>query len=246
MTSRARMAHLTLSPRRAWRSWHGPSHLWAAHPRGLLGQEGDEAMARERRGVRRRDFLMAALGGTAAAMVAAPHAGGQVRPKPTPACGDSGGPTPPQTEGPYFKARSPLRASLLEPGMSGARLVVEGVVLTAACAPIPGAVVDFWQADDSGAYDNAGYRLRGHQLSDGAGRYRLETIVPGLYPGRTRHIHVVVAAPRGPALTTQLYFPGEPANRRDGIFVSELVMKLRDEPGAKHGAFDFVLDIRPG
>src|SRR5580765_3018056 len=130
MTSRARMAHLTLSPRRAWRSWHGPSHLWAAHPRGLLGQEGDEAMARERRGVRRRDFLMAALGGTAAAMAAAPHAGGQVRPKPTPACGDSGGPTPPQTEGPYFKARSPLRASLLEPGMSGARLVVEGVVLT--------------------------------------------------------------------------------------------------------------------
>ena len=70
--------------------------------------------------------------------------------------------------------------------------------------------------------------------------------MPGLYPGRTRHIHVVVAAPRGPALTTQLYFPGEPANRRDGIFVSELVMKLRDEPGAKHGAFDFVLDIRPG
>ena len=156
-------------------------------------------MGERQGGLRRRDFLAAALAGTAAAMAAVPDARGQARARPTPACGDSGGPTPPQTEGPYFKASSPLRASLLEPGMSGARLVVEGVVLTTACAPIPGAIVDFWQADDRGQYDNAGYRLRGHQLTDGAGRYRLETIVPGLYPGRTRHIHVTVAAPNRPA-----------------------------------------------
>ena len=136
-------------------------------------------MGERQGGLRRRDFLAAALAGTAAAMAVVPDARGQARARPTPACGDSGGLTPPQTEGPYFKASSPLRASLLEPGMSGPRLVVEGVVLTTACAPIPGATVDFWQADDRGQYDNAGYRLRGHQLTDGAGRYRLETIVPG-------------------------------------------------------------------
>ena len=203
-------------------------------------------MGERQGGLRRRDFLAAALAGTAAAMAVVPDARGQARARPTPACGDSGGPTPPQTEGPYFKASSPLRASLLDPGMSGARLVVEGVVLTTACAPIPGAIVDFWQADDRGQYDNAGYRLRGHQLTDGAGRYRLETIVPGLYPGRTRHIHVRVAAPNRPPLTTQLYFPGEAANRRDGIFASELLMKLRDAQEGKHGTFDFVLDVRPG
>lgn len=127
--------------------------------------------------------------------------------------------------------------------MSGTRLVIEGVVLTTACEPIAGAIIDFWQADDRGQYDNAGYRLRGHQLTDAAGRYRLETIVPGLYPGRTRHIHVIIAPPARTPLTTQLYFPGEPGNRRDGIFESELTMTVRDGQAARHGAFDFVLAV---
>ena len=64
-----------------------------------------------------------------------------------------------------------------------------------------------------GNYDNVGFRLRGHQFTDAEGRYPLQTIVPGLYPGRTRHIHVKVQAPNGPILTTQLYFPNERATR---------------------------------
>lgn len=157
------------------------------------------------------------------------------------ACGGDGAVTPPQTEGPYFKPNSPARASLIEPGMPGTRLVVEGSVLTADCKPVPRALLDFWQADAGGRYDNDGQRLRGHQLADEAGRYRLETVVPAQYPGRTRHIHVKVQAPGRPALTTQLYFPGESANQRDGIFDPKLVMKIRDVEGGKIGAFDFVL-----
>jgi protocatechuate 3,4-dioxygenase beta subunit len=157
------------------------------------------------------------------------------------ACGGEGTVTPPQTEGPYFKPNSPARASLIEPGMPGTRLVVEGSVLTADCKPVPRALLDFWQADAGGRYDNDGQRLRGHQLADEAGRYRLETVVPAQYPGRTRHIHVKVQAPGRPALTTQLYFPGESANQRDGIFDPKLVMKIRDVEGGKIGAFDFVL-----
>ena len=157
------------------------------------------------------------------------------------ACGGDGAVTPPQTEGPYFKPNSPVRASLIEPGMPGTRLVVEGSVLTADCKPVPRALLDFWQADAGGRYDNDGQRLRGHQLADEAGRYRLETVVPAQYPGRTRHIHVKVQAPGRPALTTQLYFPGESANQRDGIFDPKLVMKIRDVEGGKIGAFDFVL-----
>jgi protocatechuate 3,4-dioxygenase beta subunit len=103
--------------------------------------------------------------------------------------------------------------------------------------------VDFWQADAGGAYDNAGYTLRGHQFADSQGQYRLETIVPGLYPGRTRHFHVRVQAPNRPVLTTQLYFPGEPGNQRDGIFNPRLVIALRDSSGGKAGAFDFVLNL---
>ncbi|HEY7365983.1 MAG TPA: hypothetical protein VIE37_17940 [Methylomirabilota bacterium] len=166
--------------------------------------------------------------------------------RPTPACGEGNVRTPAQTAGPYFKPNSPPRTSLLEPGMPGRRIVIEGSVLTTDCRPISRALVDFWQADDRGEYDNAGYRLRGHQFTDDAGRYRLETIVPGHYPGRTRHLHVRVQAPNGPVLTTQLYFPDEPANQRDGIFTPELVMKVRDVDAGKLATFDFVLQSSAG
>ncbi len=94
-----------------------------------------------------------------------------------------------------------------------------------------------------GPYFKPGFRLRGHQFTDATGRYRLETVVPGLYPGRTRHFHVKVQAPNQPVLTTQLYFPEEPANRRDSIFNPDLVMRVRDEEGGKLATFDFVLDL---
>jgi protocatechuate 3,4-dioxygenase beta subunit len=163
--------------------------------------------------------------------------------EPTPACADTDDITPPQTAGPFFKPRSPERKSLLEPGIQGSRIVLEGNIRSTKCKPVQGALLDFWQADGSGVYDNAGYRLRGHQFTDGAGRYRLETIVPGVYPGRTRHFHVRVQAPNRPALTTQLYFPGEPENKKDFIFNAKLVVAVGGAAGARTANFDFVLDL---
>ena len=68
------------------------------------------------------------------------------------------------------------------------------------------------------------------------------TIVPGGYPGRTRHFHVKVQRPGGRVLTTQLYFPGEPLNRRDGLFDERLLLRLaapasgrRVKPGGNAG-----------
>src|SRR5512135_839580 len=150
---------------------------------------------------------------------------------PTPACSDGDPPTPRQTEGPFFKPRSPLRTSLLDPGIGGTKIVVSGWVLSTRCRPQAGVLVDFWQADDEGNYDNDGFRLRGHQFTDEAGRYRLETVVPGLYPGRTRHIHVKVQAPNRPILTTQLYFPAEARNSRDFLFDPRLLMATQDAGG---------------
>ena len=163
--------------------------------------------------------------------------------KPTPDCGDDDEPTPAETEGPFFKPRSPRRTSLLEPGLAGERIVLEGRVFSRGCHAIGGALLDFWHADHEGEYDNAGFRLRGHQFADDEGRYRLETIVPGVYGGRTRQIHVKLQAPAGRVLTTQLYFPGEPRNRRDGLFRSDLLMALRDGADARQARFDFVLDV---
>lgn len=164
----------------------------------------------------------------------------------TPACADDDDePTIAQTAGPYYTPNSPQRTSLLEADMAGDRMRLTGFVLTTQCAPIARALVDFWHCDAAGVYDNMGYRLRGHQFTDDQGRYTLETVVPGLYPGRTRHFHVKVQAPNGPALTTQLYFPDEPDNARDRIFHPALIMQT-DRAAAAGGpplnaAFNFVL-----
>jgi protocatechuate 3,4-dioxygenase beta subunit len=160
---------------------------------------------------------------------------------PTPSCGDPAEVTLAQTEGPFYTPSSPERTSFLEPGLTGTPMVISGQVLTAGCAPIPGALLDFWHADDAGQYDNLGFRFRGHFFADDQGRFQLETIVPGLYPGRTRHFHVKVQAPNQPILTTQLYFPGEPNNARDGIFNPALLMDVSDSPDGRLCAFTFVL-----
>ena len=146
--------------------------------------------------------------------------------------------TPRQTEGPFFKTNSPRRISLVEGGSKAPRFVVTGTVLSAQCKPVPNALLDFWHSDENGEYDNRGFRYRGHQHADAQGRFRLETILPAEYPGRTRHIHVKVQAAGGPVLTTQLYFAGDPRNRRDGLYRPELEM-LSAKPG--EGSFDFVL-----
>ena len=190
----------------------------------------------------RREFIGVVLGASAAGALGTP-ALAQTTLTPTPACGAQGA-TPPQTEGPYFKPSSPERASLLEPEMRGRRLTVTGVVRGPDCRPIPRALLDFWQADAGGRYDNDGFRLRGHQFTDAEGRYRLETIIPGIYPGRARHIHVKVQAPTRPPLTTQMYFPGEAGNARDGLFDPALVVTLADAADGATARFDFVLDLR--
>ena len=167
---------------------------------------------------------------------------------PTPACGkpgDAAAATPRQGAGPFYTPNSPRRSSLIEPGAPGVRLILSGRVWSTACRPVAGALIDIWHCDAQGEYDSSGYRYRGHLFADADGAYRLETIVPGRYPGRTRHIHVRLQAPGGAPLTTQLYFPGEPGNADDAIWRRELEIapdtRAGDAPRA--GRFDFVLVV---
>jgi protocatechuate 3,4-dioxygenase beta subunit len=162
----------------------------------------------------------------------------------TPSCRDGDEPTLRETEGPFFKPRSPERSDLREPGTKASRFELSGFVLTRSCRPLGGAVVDLWHADEKGDYDNIGFRYRGHVITGSDGTFRFRTIVPALYPGRTRHYHVKVQALGSRLLTTQLYFPNEPANLRDGLFQSELLMRVADTGDSLAGRFDFVLNIR--
>jgi protocatechuate 3,4-dioxygenase beta subunit len=125
--------------------------------------------------------------------------------------------TPGQIGGIHFRP-SPLRRNVVFPKLGGTRLTLAGLVLATTCIPVRHARLDFLAGGCTAT-------LRRHRLSSpqssvhGAdGRYSLETIVPGPYPGRTPHIHVKVNAPGKPTLTTELYFPGASYNNRDPYF----------------------------
>jgi len=160
--------------------------------------------------------------------------------KPTPSCGT--GPTVAQTEGPYFKPNSPEKSDLYADVRKGTRLVVTGSIVSTSCQPGAGAKLDFWQADGNGNYDNSGYTLRGWQLTDANGAYRLETVIPGLYPGRTEHIHFKVTV-NGQTYTSQLFFPGVSQNEGDSIYSSRMLVTLNTSTSPVTGTFTFVVNV---
>jgi protocatechuate 3,4-dioxygenase beta subunit len=118
--------------------------------------------------------------------------------------------------------------------MQGTRLILVGYVLNQDCQPLPNAWLDFWQSGANGEYDNAGYRLRGHQFTDAQGRYFLESVLPGLYLSRPiEHIHVKVRPEGGQEITSQLYFPQQP--------VEGLTVTLEERGDFLVGYFNFVV-----
>jgi protocatechuate 3,4-dioxygenase beta subunit len=161
----------------------------------------------------------------------------------TPAC--SGEPTARQIEGPYYTPQTPRRSTLID-GLPGDFLVLQGRVLNTACQPVPNAIVDVWGCDSEGEYDNTGFKLRGHQLTDAQGRFRFETLMPGSYGNstfrRTPHLHVKVQGPGTPLLTTQLYFPDQVLNLRDSFFNPDLLVKWTHDKS--QALFDFVLPVQ--
>jgi len=141
--------------------------------------------------------------------------------------------TPAQTEGPYYPDHLPLDQDndlliindAITPAV-GQIAWVSGRVLDASGSLIRGAVVEIWQADDHGAYihsrspiANRDVNFQGYGKFETAssGEYLFRTVMPGLYPGRTRHVHMIVNVPGRSKLTTQLYVQGEPQNNSDGV-----------------------------
>jgi protocatechuate 3,4-dioxygenase beta subunit len=165
----------------------------------------------------------------------------------TPSCPDGHAePSAASTEGPFYKPDSPERTLLRDANTVGRPLAIAGQVMDQGCHVIEGAVLDFWCCDGTGHYDNAGYRLRGHQFTDAAGAYQVGLVKPKdyglLWFHRTPHVHVKIQGRETALLTTQLFFPGETLNARDRYMDDRLLMTLTEAAdGSLLGRFDFVL-----
>ena len=119
--------------------------------------------------------------------------------------------------GPFYRRNAPFRNDLTGDGVKGRKLVVKGRVIGSDCKTVvKDAVVDVWQCDDNGEYDNRSnnFRLRGRQRVDNGGGYAFTTIMPGRYLNgrqfRPAHIHFRVTGAGHRELISQLYFAGDP------------------------------------
>ena len=120
----------------------------------------------------------------------------------------------------------------------GERIIVAGQLLDEDARPIPGALIELWQANAAGRYrhtkDNhpapidPNFTGSGRAVTDAAGRYQFTTIKPGAYPWRNHenawrpaHIHFSVFGSNfRTRLVTQMYFPGDPLFSRDPMLQS--------------------------
>jgi catechol 1,2-dioxygenase len=176
-------------------------------------------------------------------------------------------PTEADIIGPFYRFGAPFRSRLAEAGESGERIVVTGTVLSADCrTPVPGALIEVWQANHAGVYDTSkpgnftevtSFHMRGMMYTNDRGQYEIETVMPGRYPvppnlpglekyaGLTRpaHIHFRVIESLHVPLTTQLYFKGDPYIAGDP-FASQkqtLAIDLKQDGALRRGVFDIVL-----
>lgn len=123
-------------------------------------------------------------------------------------------PTTTDILGPFFSEGAPQTNSIVPEDYEGELLFLSGKLSATDCdTGISNAVMDFWQADETGAYDNEGFKFRGKIITDENGVYNLETIMPGKYLNgsqyRPSHIHLKVQAEGYDELITQIYFQGD-------------------------------------
>jgi protocatechuate 3,4-dioxygenase beta subunit len=159
-----------------------------------------------------------------------------------PSCNGSRKPTP-ATREEFYKPSAPERTWLRTADVAGTPLRVSGAVIGLKCGVIKDAQVEFWQADAHGQYDLTGFRLRGQQRTTDHGEFQVDTIVPGPAPGRAARLHVRVTPPNHAALSTEWFFPDDPARATDQAFRPELLLKAVPAASGQSVTFDVVFDL---
>jgi protocatechuate 3,4-dioxygenase beta subunit len=180
------------------------------------------------------------LGGIAASPLLALPAALTAAPA-TPECSAPAAVTAAQAAGPFVRDELPWRRNLRAEDERTPILQLRGTLRDRDCQPLREAVISLWHAGPDGRYDLHGGRYYGRQRSED-GQYAFLTTLPGVYPARVRHLHVQISTAEGRLLlTTQLYFPDEPDNARDGLFQPALLMQTAPTATGWLAAYDFVV-----
>ena len=146
----------------------------------------------------------------------------------------SAGSTPTEETGPVFgrdmlgEMDNNLVLNFTGQPAIGERIIMHGQVLDQSARPVPGVLIEIWQANAGGRYRHKkdGYLAPldpnfggcGRTVTNAEGRYEFLTVRPGAYPWpngvndwRPMHIHVsVFGSGFGQRLITQMYFEGDP------------------------------------
>lgn len=151
----------------------------------------------------------------------------------------------------------------------GPRILVHGRVIDEDARPVPGALVEVWQANAGGRYRHRNdtylapidpnFGGCGRVISDADGRYEFRTIKPAPYPWpngvnfwRPAHIHIsVFGLAFAQRLITQMYFEGDPLIRLcpivqaipDPTAVDTLIAPLDMEATLPHDMMAYRFDI---
>ena len=158
--------------------------------------------------------------------------------------------------GPYYFEGAPIRTIIAHPDEPGQRLFISGRILQNECeSPISGAMLEIWHPNDAGCYSivedcstgnptNDYYNIRGKMFSDINGQYHFETILPGYYTPRPRHIHIKITTPNEEILITQLYFDGDPFCETDPSCqdAEDRILILQEDNLGLHGEMEFIMN----
>ena len=146
--------------------------------------------------------------------------------------------------GPFHMTESPVRelGANIDLVGGGEPCVVSGRVLSRDGTPLPGALVDVWQADGNGFYDVQQPDVqppgngRGLFTADAEGRFQFRTCVPspypiptdgpvggllretGRHPYRPAHIHFIATAEGHVPVTTHIFVEGSDYLDSDAVF----------------------------
>ena len=183
-----------------------------------------------------------------------------------------GGATEGSNLGPFYLDNSPRKAlgSDLADNRDGVTVLVHGKVTDSLHNPLPGAIVDTWQADAAGTYPiqeqekgQDKYDLRGVFETDAEGRYYYTTVLPKPYTvpydgpvgdllragnrhaWRAAHLHYMVRAPGMTSITTEVFFENTEYIDNDAVFGVRRSLIAKIQPMKDISALGFELEKEP-